>query len=96
MCQTCDTFDTTVRIHGPRQLRTIIEKIRNAVATEILICNDFESSRALIGQPPFSELNLERTIPDIIRYYFECQSCGAMFKLMVEAFHGQGGQWSKI
>jgi hypothetical protein len=96
MCQSCDTFDTTVQIHGPQQLRTIVEKVRGAVVAEILHCNEFESSRALIGQPPFSELNLEQTIPDVIRYYFECPSCGATFGLMIEAFHGQGGQWSKL
>ncbi len=96
MCQSCDTFDTTVRIHGPQQLRRVVGKIRDAVAAEILRCNEFESSRALIGQPPFSELNLESTIPDVIRYYFECSSCGTVFGLMVETFHGQGGQWSKL
>ncbi len=96
MCRSCDTFDTIVPIHGPQQLRRIVAKIRDAVEAEVLRCNEFESSRALIGQPPFSELDLERTIPDIIRYYFECTSCGAAFGLMVEAFHGQGGQWSKL
>ena len=96
MCQSCDTFDTTVQIDSPKQLRRVVEKVRNALEAETLRCNEYESSRALIGQPPFSELNLESTIPDVIRYYFECRSCGAAFELMVEAFHGQGGQWSKI
>jgi len=96
MCQTCDSFDTTVQIHGPDQLRRIVEKIREAVRAEALHCNEFESSRALVGQPPFSELDLERKTPDVIRYYFNCSGCGETFGLMVETYHGQGGQWSKL
>ena len=96
MCESCDSFDTTIQIHGPQYLRRIVAKVRYAVSTDTLRCNEFESSRALINQPLFSELNLESTIPGVIRYYFECPSCGAAFGLMVEAFHGQGGQWSKL
>ena len=96
MCESCDTFVTTVPIHGPDQLRRIVGKVRRAMAAGILRCNDFESGRALIGQPRFSELDLEHTIPDVMRYFFECPSCGAAFGLEVEAFHGQGGQWSKL
>lgn len=96
MCQSCDRYDSTVQIRGPRQLRRIAEKVRDAVSTGALRCNEFESSRALISQPPFSELNLESTIPDVLRYYFECPLCGAAFGLVVETFHGQGGQWSRL
>lgn len=96
MCEACDTFDVEVPIHGPQQLRALVEKIRAAVQTGTLRCNEFESSRALIDQPPFSELDLDPTIPDVIRYYFECSSCDSVFGLLVEAFHGQGGKWSKL
>ena len=96
MCQSSDSFDITVQIHRPEQLRRIFEKIRHAIKGKTLRCNEFESSRALIDQPPFSELNLKSTIPDVIRYHFDCPSCAATFGLMAEAFHGQGGQWSKL
>jgi hypothetical protein len=96
VCEACDTFDVEVPIHGPQQLRGVVEKIRAAVEAGILRCNEFESSRALIGQPAFSDLELGRAIPDVICYYFECASCDAVFGLQVETFHGQGGTWSKL
>jgi hypothetical protein len=96
MCEACDTFDTEVAIHGPGQLRRIVSKIQAAVSDGVLRCNEFESSRALIGQTPFSELNLDQSIPDVLRYYFDCVSCGDVFSLEAEAFHGQGGRWSKL
>ena len=96
MCDACDTFDVEVEIHGPQQLQRIVAKIQAAVDAGILRCNEFESSRALIGQPAFSDLDLDNTIPDIIRYYFECSSCRSVFGLLVEAFHGQGGTWSRL
>jgi 5-methylcytosine-specific restriction endonuclease McrA len=96
MCEACDTFDTQVAIDGPRQLQRIVAKVWAAVADGVLRCNEFESSRALIGQKPFSELNLDQSIPDVLCYYFECTSCGSVFGLEAEAFHGQGGRWSKL
>lgn len=96
MCQSCDVFDTRVGIHGPDRLRTVVGKICRALDAGILRCNDFESGRALEGQVRFSQLDLERTIPDVIRYYFECRSCGAVFGLVVESYHGQGGHWSRL
>ena len=96
MCEACDTLDVEVSIHGPQQLRSVLDKIRAAVSAGTIRCNEFESSRALIGQPPFSDLDLTTTIPDVIRYYFECTSCGAVFGILVETFHGEGGKWSKL
>ena len=96
MCETCDTFDVTVPIHGPQQLRRVVEKVRGAIDAGSLRSNEFESSRALIGQPLFSDLDLADAVPDVISYYFECPRCGSAFGLMVETFHGQGGEWSKL
>ena len=96
MCERCDPFDIEITIHGPRQLCRIVSKVQEAITNNRLRCNEFESSRALIGQKPFSQLDLEESIPDIMRYYFECEHCGNVFGLMVEAFHGQGGTWSKL
>ena len=96
MCQACDAFDSEVAIHGPQQLRRLVQKVRGAIDAGTLSCNDFESGRALIGQPSFDALDLDTTIPDVMRYYFECESCDAVFGLIVEAFHGSGGMWSKL
>jgi hypothetical protein len=96
MCRACDSFDSAVAIHGPRQLERLVSRIRAAISHGVLRCNDFESSRALIGQKPFSELDLDQRIPDVLRYYFDCASCGSVFALAAESFHAQGGTWSKL
>ena len=96
MCETCDEFDVEVRIHGPVQLRRVVAKIQAAVEVGTLRSNDFESSRALVGQPSFNDLDLRDTIPDVLRYYFDCPSCDAAFGLDVEAYHGQGGRWGRL
>lgn len=94
MCQACDTFDSRVAIHWPQQLRTLVRKVRAAIESGTLRCNELESSRALVGQASFATLELDTTIADVMRYYFECESCGAAFGLFVE--DGSGGEWSKL
>ena len=96
MCERCDPFDIEIAITGPRQLRRIVSKVQAAIADGRLRCNEFESSRALIGQKPFSQLDPEEPTPDVLRSYFECEHCGNVFGLMVETFHGKGGNWSKL
>ena len=71
-------------------------KIAEAVEAGSLQSNDFESSRALVGQPAFSELDLRTTAPDLLRYYFECPSCDGVFGLIVETYHGEGGRWGRL
>ena len=96
MSHCCDEYDIEISIDGPDQLKRLVAKLRAAVDSGVLRCNDFESSRALIGQVPFADLDLARQSPDVIRYYFDCADCGAPFGLFVETFHGSGGKWSRL
>lgn len=96
MCGACDEYDTDIEIKSPSQLKRILSKIRIAVEDGKIKYNNFESDRALIGHESFLELNIEGPLPDVIRYYFNCPSCGNVFGLMVETYHGQGGAWSKL
>ena len=96
MCELCDEFDTEIQIHGPEQLRRIMKKILEAMNDKKLSYNSFESDRALIGQTSFLQLDISSSLPDVIRYYFDCEKCGNVFGLLVETYHGQGGKWSKL
>jgi len=46
----------------------------------------------LFGVP----IDITDSLPDVIRYYFDCEKCGNVFGMLVEAYHGQGGKWSKL
>lgn len=96
MCVNCDEFDIELEIHGPVQLKRILSKLRAAIEDNKLIYNSFESDRGCIGQKPFTEIKIEGPLPDIMLYYFDCTSCGAVFGLEVETYHGQGGKWSRL
>lgn len=92
-CERCDAFDTEVAIPTPRVLRSVGEKVREAVHDGTLSYNSFESSRELIGQPSFMELDLSGVLPDVLRYHFDCKRCGNCYGLFVETYHGSGGKW---
>ena len=92
-CEHCEEFDTEIPIQSPSSLARVAGKIRTAVTNGKLSYNSFESSRELVGQPSFLELDLSEQIPDVIRYHFQCPHCGTCFGLFVEAYHGSGGKW---
>ncbi|MDH3609613.1 MAG: hypothetical protein OEQ24_10285 [Gammaproteobacteria bacterium] len=96
VCDNCEEYDIEIKIHSPEQLRRIIKKVKDALDSNKLSYNSFESDRANIGQVSFIELDINGSFPDVIRYYFDCENCGNVFGLMVETYHGQGGKWSKL
>ncbi len=93
-CSNCGPFDTEIAIGSPSQLRRIATNVREAVASGVLKYNSFESSRELVGQASFLELDLTKALPDVIRYHFDCPICGKCYGLFVETYHGSGGTWS--
>ena len=93
-CSNCDQFDTKIAIGSPGQLPRIVASVREAVAADTLRYNSFESSRELIGQASFLDLDLGEALPDVFRYHFDCPICGKRYGLFVETYHGSGGTWS--
>jgi hypothetical protein len=92
-CERCGAFDAEVAIQTPEVFRSVAEKVRKAVSEGTLSYNSFESSRELIGQPSFMELDLSSALPDVLRYHFDCKRCGNCYGLFVETYHGSGGKW---
>jgi hypothetical protein len=92
-CERCDAFDAEVAIPTPGVLRSVAERVRAAVDDGTLSYNSFESSRELIGQPSFMELDLSGALPDVVRYHFDCKGCGNCYGFFVETYHGSGGKW---
>ncbi len=95
MCDNCDQFDTEIDIQSPGQLKSLVSKNTQPSRIRVLY-NSFESDRALIGQVPFDQLNLENSIPDVMYYYFGYKECRNIFGLVREGYHGSGGKWSNL
>lgn len=94
-CENCDQFNTEVAIRSPSDFRRIAGSIRGAIDAGILRYNSFESSRELVGQSSFMDLDLAGgPLPDVMRYHVNCPVCGNCFGLFVETYHGSGGRWS--
>jgi len=46
---------------------------------------------------PFGDVSLDAGIrDDFVHYVFKCKSCGQIFKLYAETYHGRGGAWEPI
>jgi hypothetical protein len=93
MCSTFDEYDVDVEIHGPAQLRQIVDKIKVAVRSQKLQADDDRSRREISDQSLFLDLDLSEALPDAIRYYFQCTDCERPFMLHCDPFHGSGGKW---
>jgi hypothetical protein len=85
-----------MRIRRPADLERILGTVKEAVATGHLKYNAFESSRVVIGQPDFGELEASGPYPDAMDYYFDCPACGAVYELTAETYHGSGGTWKRL
>jgi hypothetical protein len=46
-----------------------------------------------LGLPAFQTLNPDGPWDDIVAYRFSCETCGEVFSLHAETYHGQGGAW---
>ncbi|MHC4215406.1 MAG: hypothetical protein ACYSWP_18750 [Planctomycetota bacterium] len=95
MCSTCDEYDVDVEIHGPAQLRQMVYKIKVAVRSQVLQADDDRSRREISNQSLFLDLDLSGTLPDVIRYHFQCTDCECPFILHCDPFHGSGGKWCR-
>lgn len=90
-CSNCEQIGEETKINLPSDLQNVLKGLNQLIDENKIVENSFESSRALIGQPPFSEINPEGTYPDVMIYYFDCQKCKNVFELSVETYHGEGG-----
>ena len=96
MCPECDEFAANLEIHGPAQLRRIVDKLQDAVSARKLRPDDSRSPPALGPQVHFAELDLSTTLPDAMIYYLTCCSCGRAFQLQCDCYHGAGGSWRSV
>jgi len=82
------------QITTPDDLKNIIEMIRANLANKVIVEEDYwPTGQLCFSQPSFSSLPADGPWPDYFEYYFRCVSCGSLFRLVVETYHGTGGKW---
>ena len=80
-----------IRIKSPNDLKRAINKAAELVTSEVLT---YEGA----GQygVPFSRLASGGHWGDFVNNYFSCRSCGQLFHLHAETYHGSGGAFERI
>lgn len=91
MCSSCQDLNTEFRIRRPSDLQKAI-----AVARDNLADGTLSDVAADANSKPFDELVSSGKWDDILLYHFQCSTCGQMFELSAETYHGAGGWWKPV
>ena len=91
MCSSCKDLNTEFQINLPSDLRKAIAVTRDNLAdgtiSDITMNEDCQ---------PFDELVSSGKWDDVLLYHFKCNTCGQLFELSAETYHGSGGWWKPI
>jgi len=91
MCSFCKDLNTEFRIKLPSDLKKAIAVTRDNLAdgtiSDITPGGDCK---------PFEELIASGKWDDVLRYHFQCNTCGQLFELSAETYHGLGGWWKPV
>lgn len=89
-CEKCKDLCVRFAIRQPHELRRAIQiakqNLDDGTITEVPNSNP-------ISQVTFAALAKGEQWDDIIGYRFRCSSCGELFSLHAETYHGRGGYW---
>ena len=92
-CLHCVGLRQRFKIRSPGELEKAIRVVRDNVSDGTIIEIPSRSGHASI---PFSALNSKGPWDDVVGYAFRCASCGQLFYLSAETYHGSGGEWSPV
>jgi hypothetical protein len=90
-CDSCVRLTSGTPIRLPKDLKQAISRASEALKNGIL---KYEGAGA-VGEP-FNKLAEGRHWGDFVSNYFSCISCGQLFHLHAETYHGAGGAFEKI
>jgi len=89
-CEKCAELCVRYPIRHPNDLRQAINIARqNLEDGTIMEVPNADS----IGQVSFTAIASGEAWDDIVEYHFRCTSCGELFYLHAETYHGSGGYW---
>lgn len=90
MCPACKDLNIEFQIRFPSDLRKAIAVVSDHLA-------DGTISNVTTGDGlPFDELVSSGKWDDVLLYHFQCNTCGQLFRLSAETYHGSGGRWKPI
>ena len=91
MCNSCKDLNIEFRIKLPSDLRKAVAVARDNLA-------DGTISDVIIGGDckPFDELVSSGQWDDVLLYHLKCNTCGQVFELSAETYHGAGGWWKPV
>ena len=90
-CDNCRRLTPGTPIKVPDDLRRAINMAAEAVKSGVLKYEGAGSS----GEP-FEPLARGGYWSDFVSNYFSCKTCGQLFHLHAETYHGAGGAFEKI
>jgi len=91
MCSFCKDLNTEFRIKLPSDLKKAI-----AVTRDNLVDGTISDITTGGDCKPFDELVSSGKWDDVLLYHFKCNTCGQLFELSAETYHGSGGWWKPI
>lgn len=91
MCPSCKELNIEFRIRLSSDLRQAIAVTRDNLA-------DGTISDVTTGGDCklFDELVSSGKWDDVLLYHFKCNTCGQLFELSAETYHGAGGWWKPV
>jgi hypothetical protein len=90
-CASCQDLQTEFIIRFPSDLRKAI-----AVTRDNLADGTIEDITPGGDCRPFDELVTSGKWDDVLQYRFQCNTCGQLFELHADTYHGSGGWWRPI
>ena len=91
MCSSCKDLNSEFQIKLPSDLKQAIAVTRDKLADGTIsdVTKDGDCK-------PFDELVSSGKWDDVLLYHFKCNTCGQLFELSAETYHGSGGVWKPI
>ena len=91
-CPRCSDLCVVFPIRSPGELRKALtvagDNLRDGTVEEVAVADgEFEP------RVPFLDVLDGATPGDYVSYRFRCMSCGELFALTAETYHGSGGSW---
>jgi hypothetical protein len=92
-CERCSALRQRFTIRVPADLRQAIRVARDNLADGTIV---EVPSASPIYREPFSAVTESGPWDDVIGYGFRCTSCGQLFSLSADTYHGSGGEWRPV
>ena len=89
-CPSCDNLCIRYAIRHPRDLHHAIEIAKQNINDGTLVEVQDSSPHSDVS---FNVIASGGAWGDIVAYRFKCRSCGELFALHAETYHGSGGCW---